>query len=1374
MAAGDATKYYLDYHFPLDLVQAILALIEGQGDPNNPTPQIDPAAREWFSQPRLPGVTQPTIFAFVVPGMNMNKVLADFGKPSAPDATDAFFNGLDPSIFDVFEVDYPNSVPFSVNVPLGIANLIAQINANPGQFVLVGYDQGAVICSAVYNEIRYGSLTHRRTDFLGAVMYGNPDREAGKIAPGTPDPGGHGIAPSTERLVETEAFWWEFAQPHDPACTVGNDLTGQWQTAIYESMVGNYTNDLQLILGLFLDAPAYVPALINAVFDGMWFNYPTSAHDYSDYIPVGSVKTAVRLGIDYLNQLGLSHRLTLDTNTTECITTVFKLPLSISELTMDILRMPCVVEAWYQDRSNNWRQCLDMQRSPIRINVARSDTKSYYKYTTRVYPIVAKQFQLRLSRTSDPALAGVPYVVGLRNVLIRRNVYDRNQGTSYFEDEMDALGNVLSKYIKDWDAPRAVDDNPTTFWKSQALPDPAAVASLYCDMRDDGGAAKTVSKVYIDPVYTGQNLNLYYSSDDYVGVRKLSPIAISPDDDVNTSWSPAVGRTDTSGGSDDSYYRWSFSVGPQVSQASWIGVQWSPAFSPTSGPSQNPVLYRSIVPTGNRAGLWHPSIYYDVGAGEIALEFNDGTSAPRVYTCPINPLWAVGDTLRVVIGWRYGPDTVYLSVINQRGEQIASLTGNPTDLPRQVSYDGQHEIFDFKGVMTALILKLEDYAVSSVGFQNSPAYYCDPDPVIPDSAGNVPATTLDNAIYAVSWTAQPDGSGGSDDSHFEDKEWTPIWRDYVSAKGQLFFPQPISLKYLKLEFSNLTEEAYPVYESGIEVQYKVFPASVTQNSTTGIQSYSTEGGFLGLGNFISVNGVRSVNWLDPTSVLAAVGSVFTPQIPPVVINSGTPFVSDTLPNMADTSISETTRVEMGSSYVFSRDVLQPYILAQDAYTTTIKAEGLQAIEPFTDVPWTDIAAANPGAITTVRSIGALPVQGTDWWIFPGQQLKIPTSVMTALTNTSTVTDRKLTTETRVRFNTTSVHRYETKTLKRDAALAYFAGVREVTPYTTIYIDGEDPVNFDFAHYDPDQWVQDPGIVQIDSGPVTTTTPVPTTDTHAVTDVGATLFKSFTTASSFSKVAVDFRDSGAIRSDSMWADIVPDSQSINDTALAPYVSTIPDTIPGGFWGDTIKDWGDTQADWGEPYAVVSVTVDGNRRYQGNRVLHFFRAAGAGQAGIKIEQRTNYIAEGLFRIGCVIYKTAANSNQVTLRLRRIDDGVIIHEEDINVPTGRWYEYTSKFIQIPNSTDQAYTVEITLLGDEADDLYLSDLYTEIALIRYFVRLGAVGSFLHEVTDLRYNNGTAYVTTTEPVTDMSVTVEILSPKAWAFGTTITPTYLK
>lgn len=1428
----------------------------------------------------------------------------------------------------------------------------------------------------------------------------------------------------------------------------------------------------------------------------------------------------------------------------EVVTTTFKLPLSVSEVTMEILRMPCVAEVWYQDRSNNWRPVLDMTRLPIRVSVAKSDTRSWYKLTTKCYPIVAKQLEFRIVRINDVTLENAPYPVGLRNCLIRRNVYDRSQGQQYFEEEQDVLGNIVSKYIKDWDATKANDDDPYTFWKSEPMPDPAAVASLYLDLRGDDGGPKTIDKVYIDPVYTGQMLNLYYSSDDTQGTLKLNPVAIRPDEDENTDWRIGVGRSDVSPPLSDSYYRWTMAVGPQIKQPAWIGIEWTPDFDPGSGPPQNPVLYRAMDPV---AGQWKPSVEYDVGAGAFVLRFDDGTDT-REYSAPMSQAYTPGEPLRIVAGYIYNPDTVYISVTNRRGVEIASLNSVVLTLPAQVSFDGQSEMFNFRGLVTALIVKLEEYnklapnfvispdfedttvgrafgtyptpwsssmisystdhahsgthsikmivegaddgggsPVSDIwlgmratsvpvandddvdpntamrvepgstyycegwvladpgntlnvdesvvviatvrdsngvnttvypevgvksntltpgvwtklsghitipagydlmwpnvevynyegtaatqniyywddvvfqrsdtgpgaSFQNSATYYVDPDPVIPDANGVVPSTTLDNAIYAVSWTTQEHGSGGAHVTAFEDKEWTPIYRDYVSEKGMLFFPQAISLKYLKMEFTNLTEQPYPIYESGIETRYRVYPVSVLQQATTGPRLYTGDGGFLGLGTFISINGVKSVNFLNPFSILEAVGSILGTNYDPVQINQSNGYTSETLPNQGTqvTNVADSNRLEFGSTYVYRREALQPYVLAEDQYVTTIKAEGLQKLADFTDVPWSDIEAANPGAVTHVKSTGALPVRGTDWWVYPGQQLKIPANVMTKLTDTSTVLERKLTLESRIRFQTTSIHRYDFKTLKRDAAIAYFAGIREVIPFTSTFIAGEDKPYYDFPSYDPDQFVLTNTVPKIDDkgnavGPITTSkklypihnrlferdlsnwvaspsvawswdgttgrwlrgtakcSPNGLEDTllsdrnsvdpgeginlkvsvkwtglendqllpsstlypsenlfplvysgassgtdivirwgvrfyldtdlvseQALTEIDrdtvasdpdhdwsdltgsvtvpdgvnwfriflqvtnkvssgavwfesvnalsadtvtATAFKALTTASTFAKASVDFKDSGLWRSDSMWADINPDSQSIDDTALAYYTRTIPETIPGGKWSDTTKGWGGDDIEWGSPFSVVSVSVDANRRYQGKRVLHFRRAAGAGEAGIKVKQWNHFVAQGLFRIGVQFRKEVANDNQITLRLRRLADGVIVYEETVDAPTGRWVDYTTKFVEIPDSADQEYEVQVTLDGDAEDDLYLADLYTEIALVRYFVRLGSIGSYLHEVTDLRYIDGRVNVTVTNPVTDFSITATILAPEAWAYGARITPVYLK
>ena len=254
-------------------------------------------------------------------------------------------------------------------------------------------------------------------------------------------------------------------------------------------------------------------------------------------------------------------------------------------------------------------------------------------------------------------------------------------------------------------------------------------------------------------------------------------------------------------------------------------------------------------------------------------------------------------------------------------------------------------------------------------------------------------------------------------------------------------------------------------------------------------------------------------------------------------------------------------------------------------------------------------------------------------------------------------------------------------------------------------------------------------------------------------------------SDFAKATVEFRDSGLIRSDSMWADINPDSQSIEDTKLAYYVKTIPDVIPGGMWSDDVKAWAGDDVQWGTPFAIVSITVDGNRRYQGKRVLHFYRAPLVGEAGIKVRQFTNWVPLGLFRIGCVLYKPYANDNLITLRLRRLSDGVFVHEETVTTPTGRWHEYVTQFIEIPDTPDQEYEVLLTLEGDDEDELYLSDLYCEIARIRYFVRLGGMGATLHEVSDLRYIEGYAQVVAQQPTNEMSVQAAILCPRLTAMG---------
>lgn len=1025
---------------------------------------------------------------------------------------------------------------------------------------------------------------------------------------------------------------------------------------------------------------------------------------------------------------------------TECVTVTFRLPMSVSEIALDVLRVPCVAELWYQDRSNNWRPILDPERVPLKVRVDRSDTKSWFKWATHCYPIVAKKVQIRLTRYADGVLDTTPYPVGLKNTLIRRNVYDRHLGGS-FEDETDVMGNTVSKFIRDWDASQAADDNYTTFWRSAPQPDPAAVVSLYLDVRDEKGAAQVIDRVYLDPVYAGQHLNMYYTSDGTVGMRELSPITLAPSafttlatgtvtassnttlTDSTKSWTtnqwftkgaylltadgqtlqiagntateltfasgrapainskyqigvpsvvnvehrPGKGLVDTATGTADSFYRWPLTVGPHGNQDAWIGVEWRPNFSTSSDPqlAQNPTLFQAGEPTNT---AYKPSLFYDPVLRTFSLQLSSGTDSRVWSTSAISQEWAAGDAIKVVAGWKYLPDPkVYLKVLDGRGREIASLDQQVTNLPQLISFDGPAQVNNFRGTISNLIVKMASYTTGTTAFLANPTLYCDPDPVIVGDDGKYPSTSLDNAIYAAPFVSREHGSGGSDKSHFEDKEWTPIWRNYVAIKGMLHLPQPISMKYLKLEFTNLTEQPYPIYESGIEVKYQTYPISVTQSSSLGARLYTGQGGFLGMGTFISLNGVRSVNWLDPNSVMQAIGNMIGPQVPPVLISAGQPYLADTLPNKGKTALTDTTRIEAASRYVYARDAMQPYVLAQDQYNTIIKAEGLQAIQPYVDVPWKEIEEANPDSITKVNSMGTMPIRGTDWWIYPGQQLKVPASVMRKLTDTQTVTERKLTLESRLRFNTTQVHRYEWKTVKRDAAIAYFAGVREVQPYRSSYVAGEDTAVYSFPHYTEDHWVftniqrfkrevtDSEGTQIIYSDPVTAALP---------STPGVLTSKELISQSDFSKVTLTFQDSGLARSNSLWVDIDENTDLIKDTELSPYFGVIPAKIPKGSWADALATWADAETDWGTSYALVAINVDNNRRYLGKRVVHFTRAAGSGQAGIQLQQWLNFVPGAKFRIGAVIYRPKKTGNNIILRLKR-SDGAVILEEKLGTP-------------------------------------------------------------------------------------------------------------
>ncbi len=1285
--------------------------------------------------------------------------------------------------------------------------------------------------------------------------------------------------------------------------------------------------------------------------------------------------------------------------TTEVIQINFRNRLTIRQIGFQALRVPCTISMWYQDRNSNWVPMTDTWGNPISIHISYSASTPWYTFETDIHAVLAKSIQLRAQRTIDPIMGNNPFVIGITELLIGRKVYTLQDAVTAIEDQQDVLGNVITSYVRNWDANRAIDNDPTTFWKSFPQPDPNAVVALYLDTRDTSGNPQLIDTIYIDPVYTGNQLNLYYSNDPTIGTLFISPISLPPDTQTNAVWTQDLGMADTSGPDlSNSELVWPISFGPlgigSLGNEVWFGVEWTPDFDPGDGPPDDPILLSNTPLDTDLAaddGLYWHSIYYHVGAGEIRLEFTNGTNIVS-YHCPLSPAFGQYDTLQIVAGWAYTPNTVFIEVTRRNIEVIGSVTFNDRDdLPLRYTLDGHMGHTNFRGLMTALVCKMEPWVNGYKTFENAPTFYCNPGPVQPDSQGNFPSTTLDNAVLACDWTTQKYPIGGSDESWFENKTWTPVFSNYTTRKGNLFLPQAVAMSFLKMEFTNLTAEPYPVYEQGIRVEYSVFPVSVVN-----IATYGYPGGLQGwwdkffrlpltLQSDVTTVSIGSVNWFNPSTIQNAVNSNFGVTQPPIQVVSGPGTITNSIPNVAQASITTSYRSEQSNPWIYPRKIMNSAYLAGQSITTISNSPtSAQTMQSATNPVSTQVAATFT-PVTTVSNSNVLPVQGKDWWLFPGSNLKMPATVMNALTGTQVVTKRGPSETVTVRFTTVCVHKYDINTVTLDSAVGYFAGVNEVQPYRTTYISGNDPLSFSYSPYDPTTFLYSANVFQETTGPLSTagtpyvlenpffeypleltpwtatgpwywdsqhgpgsengqgdepaaaivadglgnytlvSEPLPvnpgdqilisalvayygaassaggtltlsavayegglsagnvtlamptTTATWVVATraamllLGATLYDSATitttadqgtyiliggspsvfsnwtftgygtlvnapsgnidgrlfiqltgvydvpgsgvdhlaisldvnslvtagtiywggvtiapvtgieatvaldavTTSTFADVAVNVMDSGLVTSDALWARVDPLATSIPNLQLAPYANTIPSVIPSGEWADSQAKWDDTTIDWGEPFSEVQIQVDPNLIFQGNRAIHFTRAAGAGEAGILLTQQTNMAANQAAQLGAVFFKPTANANQITVRLRRVSDGVYIHSETFTPITGYWYTWLGQFFDLPNIFDQVYTIEFVLTGDAVDEVYLANLFTNLAGIRYALQLGGGAAPLVDITAL-VHGGNCHVSCNVPVNELLFVLSVYNGSSWAYGVDLQPRYLK
>ena len=239
---------------------------------------------------------------------------------------------LDPDIWEWQPVgNYPaTAFPMQPSIDAGEAELVRLITqVHPDRtFALVGYSQGAIITSNVYDRLRFGDLQQYRDQLIAGVTWGNPRREQGHTIPGGIDPRGHGIV--TPNLVNTEDLWWDFACGATMVNSPGQDLyttcgyDGNAESVADEEAIwdivdkGTLTSAMplaeqvfKLVMAASGGAVAVLPGGISAVvaiLDALNFFVIKGISPHTSYQVVqpraGDPRDCWRMALDYLNTRG--------------------------------------------------------------------------------------------------------------------------------------------------------------------------------------------------------------------------------------------------------------------------------------------------------------------------------------------------------------------------------------------------------------------------------------------------------------------------------------------------------------------------------------------------------------------------------------------------------------------------------------------------------------------------------------------------------------------------------------------------------------------------------------------------------------------------------------------------------------------------------------------------------------------------------------------------------------------------------------------------------------------------------------------------------------------------------------------------------------
>jgi hypothetical protein len=541
-------------------------------------------------------------------------------------------------------------------------------------------------------------------------------------------------------------------------------------------------------------------------------------------------------------------------------------PRLVNQLIFDVAIFPQTITVeYYNDAAAAWQPLLQ-QGSTSAVSVTQTISTSYplvlppiTNVTGHVHPqhsfsghwqtiefntqpVTARLFRVLLIRSTNGVAPTdvfgnpVPYSLAIRHfylgyvvqaltdVPLSSPVNSALTGDGSFASTIDLLGSTVNFTMQTNAAENVLRNQATqsnVVWKCAPQPFPWAVVGFYVDARDVNGNAQVIDRFYLEPLYTGPSVHIYYSNDTvtsaYAGT--IEPL-IYPE--AQTFDPNGVGGDVLHSGSAGTGATAFVKVDNQVlsfdpSRSWWVGARVN---DKTGHHTEN-----------------YDSPLFDCGAFRIFLT-PFGMACRTVY----------GDTLAIdldpfdpatTLTWMVAYDGVDTLSINAQAGPVTYTGSMPLPVPLSGATVTMLSIGAFLGAVPGVnnfdfqdfVLKTDDVpnAATIQDFLTHPDAYVQ---VAAFASQTDPRTQNALLRYHPGWVTNdvPSGFIGGEPNQYDELVWSPIARDYTLTKGNFDVPAT-KAKYWKFEFSSLIPEPYEVYKPITSV-VRTFSSTMTGVSST--------------------------------------------------------------------------------------------------------------------------------------------------------------------------------------------------------------------------------------------------------------------------------------------------------------------------------------------------------------------------------------------------------------------------------------------------------------------------------------------------------------------------------------------------------------